>query len=99
MIVEYLNYKVPVDEQTNFILDWTNSLEIVQSSIHCQSTEFEQAIEEPENFVIRIVWDSVEGHVNGFKKSESYEKAFEFIKQYSKFINPEIYHYKSVICN
>jgi len=36
-------------------------------SAHCARYEVSQGIEEPDNFIMRIEWDSLEGHEKGFR--------------------------------
>jgi hypothetical protein len=39
---------------------------------HCQGWEISRGVEEPGHFVVRIEWDSLGGHEQGFRRSPAF---------------------------
>jgi len=50
-------------------------------------------VEEPDNFIVRIEWDSVEGHEKGFRSSKEFASFFSKVKPYFSNIR-EMKHYQ-----
>ena len=95
MVIEYIRYKVAVDQSTAFQRAYANAADILDRSEHCISYELSQCTEEKEVFTVRIEWDSVEGHLNGFRKSAEFGQFFELVKPFFQQIQ-EMRHYEIV---
>jgi hypothetical protein len=50
-------------------------------------------VEEPEHFVVRIQWDSVEGHEQGFRSSPHFAEFFAAVRPFFSEIE-EMKHYQ-----
>ena len=62
-------------------------------SAHCARYEVSQGIEEPDNFIMRIEWDSLEGHEKGFRASAEFKTFFAKVKPFFSSIL-EMKHYQ-----
>ncbi len=61
-MVEYIRYRMPPDEGERFVAVYERAGEILARSAHCRGWELRRGVEEPEQFVVRIEWDSQAGH-------------------------------------
>jgi len=96
MIVEYIRYKVPKDRADDFEADYQAASKQLDASRHCLSWEIARGAEEPGNYVVRIVWDSIEGHENGFRKSPEFRTFFGSVRPWFNQIE-EMSHYRTVM--
>jgi heme-degrading monooxygenase HmoA len=94
MAVEYLRYRVPAEGQRDFLDGWRRALAFVGRSPHCLGYELSQSVEDPQAYVVRIDWDSVEGHEQGFKKSPDHVQAFDCVKAFSLMMCSEVHHHR-----
>jgi heme-degrading monooxygenase HmoA len=62
MVVEYIRYTVPADQAQQFEQAYRQAGEVMDADPHCLRWEMARGVEEPEHFVVRIEWDSIEGH-------------------------------------
>ncbi len=92
MVVEYIRYEVPADKHEEFISGYTSAGKDLQASPHCLAYEISEGVEEPNNFIVRIEWDSVEGHEKGFRTSPQMGPFFQKVKPFFKMIR-EMKHY------
>jgi len=73
MIVEYIRYKIAdAARQTELIYAYEAAQESLGASPHCFGYELSQCSEEPSHFILRIEWDSHEGHLKGFRQSAEF---------------------------
>ena len=93
MIVEYTRYKI--DEQRRIIFEkaYKKAVESLAASSYCLAYEFSHCTEDPEHYVLRIEWDSEEGHLKGFRTSPEFKSFFAPIQPYVKDIE-EMRHYQ-----
>lgn len=93
MVVEYIRYQVPAQRDREFEDAYAQASAALEDSPHCLSYEVSHGIEEPENYVVRIEWDSVDGHEQGFRQSAGFEAFFAAVKPFFEQIE-EMRHYK-----
>ncbi|MGY3212022.1 putative quinol monooxygenase [Mucilaginibacter sp. HD30] len=93
MIIEYIRYSIPVELQQAFMESYTKAADSLRSSANCLGYELTQGNEEPENYMLRIKWDSMEGHLNGFRRSEGFKSFFKEVAPYFNNIQ-EMKHYE-----
>lgn len=84
MIVEYIRYEVT--DPDAFVRGYEEARRALDASEHCLAYELSRCTEDPRTFVLRIEWDSVTGHLEGFRKSPVFA---EFLAHVRPFI-PEI---------
>jgi quinol monooxygenase YgiN len=80
MIVEYIRYKIPEARRKEFEAAYDKAQASLKASSHCLSYEVSHGIEEPDNYVVRIGWDSEEGHMKGFRASPEFQPFFAAVR-------------------
>ena len=76
MIVEYIRYTVPAAAAEGFVEAYRKAGEVLEADPHCLAYEVARGMEQPEHFVVRIEWDSVEGHEQGFRAGPRFGEFF-----------------------
>jgi quinol monooxygenase YgiN len=91
MIVEYIRYEI--DDAEAFLRAYEQARAALDSSRHCLAYELARCVEAPSSFILKIEWDSVEGHMQGFRKSPQFA---EFLAAVRPFIGSiaEMRHYE-----
>ena len=92
MIVEYIRYRVAAADRADFIAAYRSAAADLTASPHCLRWEMTQGVEEPDNFIVRIEWDSIEGHEQGFRKGPHFPPFFARVKRFFTTIQ-EMKHY------
>jgi quinol monooxygenase YgiN len=93
MVVEYIRYEVPQAQHDQFIAAYKAAGKDLEESGHCLRYEISEGVEEPNNFTVRIEWDSVEGHERGFRSSPQFGSFFGKVKPFFSQIR-EMKHYQ-----
>lgn len=93
MVVEYIRYKIPSKDIQAFETDYGVAAEALEVSDHCGGYELSRCLDEPGRYVLRIEWDSVDGHMQGFRNSDAFRNFFSAIKPYVSQIE-EMQHYE-----
>jgi quinol monooxygenase YgiN len=93
MVVEYIRYNVPPARKDEFLAAYKSAAKELEASVHCLSYEISEGVEEPDNFTVRIEWDSVEGHEEGFRRSAQFGPFFAKVKPFFSEIR-EMKHYR-----
>ncbi len=92
MIVEYIRYKLPDGLNIEFEKDYAKAVEFLSASSVCHGYELTHCEEEPQRYVLRILWTSTEDHLTIFRSSEEFKGFFALIKSYIPYIE-EMQHY------
>jgi len=92
MIVEYIRYRIPEERREQFEGAYADAANSLDASEHCLSYELSHGVEEPDNYILRIEWDSLEGHEKGFRQSAEFGPFLAAIKPYVGEIE-EMRHY------
>jgi quinol monooxygenase YgiN len=82
MVIEYVRYNIPADQADQFIAAYATAGGALRKSSHCLGFELSRCTEEPTAFILRIEWDSVEGHMNGFRKSPEFREFFASVRPF-----------------
>jgi quinol monooxygenase YgiN len=90
MIVEYIRYEI-ADAQP-FLVAYETARAALDESPHCLAYELSRCEEQPQSFILRIEWDSTEGHLHGFRKSPGFASFFAAVKPFFDDIR-EMRHY------
>jgi heme-degrading monooxygenase HmoA len=93
MIVEYIRYTVPHARQDEFERAWSRAQEALQEAPECLSYEVSHGVEEPEHYVVRIEWSSLEGHERGFRQSARFGPFLAAVRPFLDQID-EMRHYR-----
>lgn len=94
MVIEYIRYEVAEDRRAGFERAYGEAAEVLDASEHCLRYEVSRGVEEPGRFVVRIEWDSVEGHEQGFRKSPEFRTFFRAVRPFFDDIR-EMSHYEA----
>ena len=94
MIVEYIRYQVPDDETDPFEAAYQSAAASLEASPHCQRYEIARCTDDPGAYIVRIEWDSAEGHLQGFRRSPEFQSFFAAVRPYVDMIE-EMRHYAS----
>ena len=92
MIVEYIRYEVPPAQRDEFLAAYRSAGEQLTASKHCVRYEVSEGVEEPSHFVVRIEWDSLEGHEHGFRSGAQFAAFLAKVKPFFGQIR-EMKHY------
>jgi quinol monooxygenase YgiN len=92
MVIEYIRYEVPRAQHDGFVDAYRAAAMALDTSDHCLAYEISEGVEEPDHFTVRIEWDSVEGHEQGFRASEQFPSFFAQVKPYFGLIREMKHH-------
>lgn len=92
MIIEYIRYSVPSSRAAEFEQAYKAASGVLDGDPHCLGYEVAQGVEEPGHYVVRIEWDSVEGHEEGFRRSARFAEFFADVRPFFHEIE-EMKHY------
>jgi heme-degrading monooxygenase HmoA len=94
MIVEYIRYKIENNLQEEFENAYERAGRSLSNSPHCIQYELSHCVEEPKNYILRIEWDSQDGHLKGFRTSPEFHTFFEAVRPFFNNIE-EMHHYET----
>lgn len=95
MIVEYIRYDIPAQDAAAFEADYAKAWLSLDASPHCMGYELSRCLDESTSYILRIEWDSVEGHMQGFRRSAHFQQFFSAIKPWVSCIL-EMRHYDRI---
>ena len=93
MTTEVIRYKIPSAQAEAFEQAYHEAETILQGSKHCLGYDLLRGIEEPENWILLLHWDSVEGHEQGFRREPHFTDFFNLVKPFFQQIQ-EMKHYE-----
>lgn len=82
MVPEVLRYKIPAQQTEAFERDYAQAGESLKASPHCLGFELLRSGKDPELYLLKILWDSAEGHLQGFRQSEQFRSFLGHIRAY-----------------
>jgi hemoglobin len=92
MTAEYTRYRIKQDRLAAFEEAYRSAQQYLQASPHCINYELSHCTEDPELFVLRIEWVSVEEHLQGFRKEPNFKDFFALVQPFVHNIE-EMQHY------
>jgi quinol monooxygenase YgiN len=98
MIVEYIRYEIEPSRVTEFLSAYEVAATSLKESSHCRGYELAQCTGARESFILRILWDSEEGHIKGFRTSAQFKPFFAAVQPFVKDIL-EMRHYELTSLN
>ncbi|MEV5750882.1 antibiotic biosynthesis monooxygenase [Actinoallomurus sp. NPDC052308] len=93
MIVEYIRYRVPAERCDDFEAAYARAAVPLATAPQCVEYELTRCVDEPESYILRIVWTSADDHLTGFRNSENFTAFFAEIRPYVEQIE-EMRHYR-----
>ncbi len=94
MIVEYIRYSIEAARSEAFLAAYATGAKVLQADPHCLSYEVSRGVEEPTHQIVRIEWDSLEGHLEGFRRDAAFAGFFAAVKPFFDDIE-EMHHYEA----
>jgi quinol monooxygenase YgiN len=93
MIVEYIRYLIAEADWETFEGAYRLAQDALTRSPHCLAYELSHCVEDRGSYVLRVEWDSAEGHLKGFRSSPKFR---EFLANVRPFIGAiaEMRHYE-----
>ena len=93
MIVEYIRYRI-AEDAAGFEDAYRRASEALRATPACHAWELRRCVEEPERYVLRIEWRSLDAHLQGFRHSAEFAAFFQHVRPYVDRIE-EMLHYES----
>jgi quinol monooxygenase YgiN len=72
MIAEYIRYTIAADQSQAFEAAYATAAASLDASPHCAFYELARCADAPDAYILRIEWDSREGHEQGFRSSPEF---------------------------
>jgi heme-degrading monooxygenase HmoA len=94
--IEIIRYAVPEDRRQNFETAYTQAGEFLNASPYCKGYEMIHGTDEPQHYIIRIHWTSVEDHMQKFRNSAEFKSFFVLVRPFYNLIQ-EMKHYEAVV--
>jgi quinol monooxygenase YgiN len=93
MINEYIRYRIAPERADAFLAAYDEAQASLRASPHCLGYELSRCAEDPRHFVLKIQWDSAEGHLGGFRKGPHFPPFLQAIRPFVGDIE-EMRHYE-----
>jgi quinol monooxygenase YgiN len=93
MIVEYIRYTISAEQCAAFEGAYEQASRSLDASAHCLGYELSRCVDEPGTYILRIEWNSAEGHLRGFRGSPGFRAFFAAVGPYVANI-AEMRHYE-----
>jgi quinol monooxygenase YgiN len=93
MIVEYIRYRLDPARGDAFEQAYATAQEALATSPHCLAYEVTRCVEDPSSYIVRIEWDSQDGHLQGFRTSPEFRSFFAAVRPFVNDIQ-EMRHYQ-----
>lgn len=91
MVIEYIRYEV--DDVAALTRAYETARHSLDASPHCLGYELSRCQEEPQWMILRIEWDSTDGHLEGFRKSREFASFLQAVRPFIGQIR-EMRHYE-----
>lgn len=91
MIVEYIRYETK--DPDGLVRAYEQARASLEASAHCLSYELARCAEQANAFILRIEWDSAEGHMQGFRRSPEFGPFLAAVRPFIDEIR-EMRHYE-----
>jgi quinol monooxygenase YgiN len=92
MVIEYIRYVIPAARHAEFLAAYASAAYELRAAPQCHRHEISQGIEEHDNYIVRIEWESMEGHLSGFRGGPRFPGFFDKVKPFFADIR-EMKHY------
>jgi quinol monooxygenase YgiN len=96
--VEYIRYRIPKEDADAFVDAYRAAVVPLDASEYCLGYDLTQCAEEPELFILRIRWTSIDDHLQKFRPSEEFRQFFSHIGPFVGQIE-EMQHYNVTLAS
>jgi quinol monooxygenase YgiN len=73
MVIEYIRYVIPAERRGAFEGSYGEAVRALDASPHCLAYDLARCADDHTQYVLRIEWDSAEGHMAGFRRSAEFQ--------------------------
>lgn len=94
MTTELIRYRIEGGQEEAFLQAYRAAGTFLERSSDCLSYDVLRGVEEPDRFVVVIRWQSVERHLEGFRKSADFPAFFAAVKPFFAAVE-EMKHYQT----
>jgi quinol monooxygenase YgiN len=98
MVVEYIRYSIDDSRAQEFDDAYRRAADALDSSEHCRRYEVSRCSEDSTQHVVRIEWDSEQGHLSGFRQSPEFRRFFDAVGPFVHDIE-EMRHYQVTLAS
>ena len=82
MVVEYVRYVIAQSKRRAFEAAFERAEKDLKTSPHCSRYELSHCVEEPQYYVLRIEWDSIDAHLRDFGASPEFRTYMDAMKPF-----------------
>lgn len=93
MVIEYVRYRIAENDRQEFEEAYARAGATLAEAPNCLGFELTRCVEDPGAYTLRIRWDSVDGHLDGFRKSDEFTRFFADVRPYVDHVE-EMRHYE-----
>lgn len=76
MVIEIIRYDIAVGHEGAFEEAYAQAGRHLGRSPNCLGYQVTRCVEEPNRYIVRIEWDSLDGHLQGFRESPEFRDFF-----------------------
>lgn len=88
--------RISTDQSAEFEAAYGRAGAVLDADEHCLGWEIARCIEHDDRYVIRIHWDSIDGHLKGFRTSPEFQEFLGHVRPYIDSIE-EMTHYDALV--
>lgn len=70
MILERAIFAIKPGHAEQFEAAYAKARKLIESAKGCRKAEMRRGIENPDSFILLVLWDDVDAHMKGFRESE-----------------------------
>jgi 8-hydroxy-5-deazaflavin:NADPH oxidoreductase len=96
--IEYIRYRIPKDSAEAFLDAYRAAVVALDASEYCLGYDLTHCAEDPELFILRIRWTSVDDHLQKFRSSDQFREFFSHIRPFVDEIE-EMQHYSVALAS
>ena len=93
MIVEYIRYTLAAHDGDDLVAAYEQAQDQLRASPNALAWELTRCTDDPASYILRIEWDSAEGHMQGFRKGPLFPRFLAAIRPFIGEIT-EMRHYE-----
>jgi heme-degrading monooxygenase HmoA len=96
VIVEYIRYSLPPEDTAAFEQTYRKVGPLLDTTPHCLGWEVRRSVERPTDYVIRIEWDTLAGHEEGWRQAPAFQGFFDALKVFAS-SRQDMSHFERVL--
>ena len=95
MVIEIIRYTIETGQEGEFEAAYREAGQYLDASHHCLRHQTTRCVEKPNKYIVRIEWDSMDGHLKGFRRSTEFRSFFTHVRPFVNAID-EMQHYEVI---